>query len=98
MTLSIVLLVLVGALAFMLVPLFQNQTSPAAAPEHTALDAFADAISRRDACYEALSDLEFDLAAGKISTEDFTLLQHQYQAAAVSALKDLDALEASGPH
>jgi len=94
MTLSIVLLVLVGALAFMLVPLFQNQTSPAAAPEHTALDAFADAISRRDACYEALSDLEFDLAAGKIST----LLQHQYQAAAVSALKDLDALEASGPH
>lgn len=93
MTLSIVLLVLAGALVFVLAPLFQKEIRPAASPDHKALDAFAEATSRRDACYEALSDLDFDFAAGKISPEDFTLLKQRYQMAAVAALKDLDAME-----
>ncbi len=98
MTLSIVLLVLAGALAYTLVPLFRGEAGPAADPDHKALDAFADATSRRDACYEALSDLEFDFAAGKISQEDFARLNQQYQAVAVVALKELDAMEAAGEH
>lgn len=95
MTLSIILLVLAGALAFTLAPLFQHQTGPAANPDRKALDAFADATSRRDACYEALADLEFDFAAGKISQEDFARLKQHYQTAAVAALKDLDAMAAA---
>ncbi|MCZ6746307.1 MAG: hypothetical protein O7C74_03720, partial [Acidobacteria bacterium] len=87
-----------GTLAFILTPLFQNQTLPAVTPDHKALDAFANATSRRDTSYEALADLEFDFAAGKISQEDFTRLKQQYQMTAVAALKDLDAVAAAGTH
>ena len=97
MTLAVTLLILAGALAYILLPLFQNQAPPATPTDRPALNAFAEATSRRDACYEALADLEFDFAAGKISQDDFARLKHQYQAAAVVALKDIDAMEAATP-
>jgi len=95
MTLTIVLLVLAVSLAFILAPLFKGDDRPSgeAAAARLRLDALADASSRRDAAYEAISDLDFDFAAGKISQDDFARLKRQYQATAVEALKELDTLQ-----
>jgi hypothetical protein len=95
MTLTIVLLVLAVSLAFILAPLFKGDDRPSAdaAAARLRLDALADASSRRDAAYEAISDLDFDFAAGKISQDDFAKLKRQYQASAVEALKELDTLQ-----
>ena len=60
------------------------------------IDSLADASSRRDVAYEAIADLDFDFAAGKISQDDFAKLKRQYQAAAVEALKELDDLNPAG--
>ncbi len=90
--LIIVLLVLLAAALFILPPLLREEKGEPAAPPDPSRDALAEAVARRDASFEALADLEFDHASGKISTEEFATLKAQYQRAAVTALKDVEGL------
>ena len=87
----ILLMVIAAAAVFMLAPLVQKD-SPEQRLDATGR-AVADAVSRRDATYEALSDLDEDRAAGKLSDEDYERLKRSYQEDAVKALQDLDRLE-----
>ena len=98
MTLTILLLTIAAALAYILPPLVRGDVrpSPEAASARRRIDALADAASRRDAAYEAIGDLDFDYASGKISQDDFARVKRQYQASAVEALKELDALQPAG--
>jgi hypothetical protein len=97
MTLTILLLITAASLAYVLPPLFRGDDRPSAdaAAARLRIDTLADASSRRDIAYEAIGDLDFDFAAGKISQEDFAKLKRQYQAAAVEALKELDSLRSA---
>ncbi len=96
MTVVILLLIMAATALYVFPPLLRQDERPVPSEMRARQDAFADAASRRDASYEALADLEFDYAAGKISQEDFARLKRQYQASAVKALKEIDALNATG--
>ena len=62
-------------------------TEDAATSERQSLEA------AREAKYREIRELEMDLRTGKLSDEDFTLLDRQLRAEAVAILRELDALE-----
>ena len=51
--------------------------------------------SVRNAVFDAIRDLEFDRATGKLSDEDYRQMRAQYDAQAVQVLQQLDALTAT---
>ena len=53
----------------------------------------AAARERRDAALSGLEDIEEELALGKLGQHDFEALRDQYEAEALAALEELDALE-----
>ncbi|HVL65236.1 MAG TPA: hypothetical protein VM573_08730 [Actinomycetota bacterium] len=53
-----------------------------------------DALEQRRAAFAALADLEDERAVGKLSEADFESLRREYEAEALAALEELDALEA----
>ena len=91
MEIAILLMVLGASAVFIFAPLFrQGEAAPApTAPLHQET---AAALSRRDATYQALADLEEDREAGKLSDDDHASLKQAYEADAVRALRDLDRL------
>ena len=88
----IVLMVLMAAALFVLPPLLRNEPDAKARPEDRRKE-LARAVSRRDVIYEALTDLEQDYTAGKLSDADYTHMKRGYQKEAIAALRELDALE-----
>jgi hypothetical protein len=55
-----------------------------------------EADARKRAALTAIVDLEDDHSVGKLGESDFRTLRRQYEAEAVAAITELDALEASG--
>jgi cytochrome c-type biogenesis protein CcmI len=51
-----------------------------------------DADARRRAAFGGLVDIESERAVGKLSQADFDALRAEYEAEALAALKELDAL------
>lgn len=47
---------------------------------------------KKDGIYQAIKELEFDLAMGKISQEDFEKMRAQYMFEAIECLKKIDHL------
>jgi cytochrome c-type biogenesis protein CcmH len=54
-----------------------------------------DLRAEKDALLRAIKDLEFDLASGKLSNEDYRALRSRYEARAMAVLEELDAQEAA---
>jgi cytochrome c-type biogenesis protein CcmH/NrfG len=52
-------------------------------------------ISEKDTVLRAIKDLEFDLASGKLSPEDYMAMRSKYETRAVAALQQVDAQEAA---
>ncbi len=73
------------AVAFVLVPLFRDETSGAAAPA----DVTADPIG--DDAVSALREIEFDRATGKLSDADYAALKMRYTADAIDAMRAADS-------
>lgn len=106
--LSLALLLVGGALAFVLWPLrgmHARVPSGIAMGEREAdgwgagpesLLTHAALLARREALYTALRDAEFDHAMGKLAAEDYQILQHQLTLEAAQVLRQLDHL-ASDP-
>ena len=70
----------VGALAFVLYPIFFGVSSrPATAP--------APRQSEREAAVAALREIEFDRATGKLSDDDYSELKSRYTGDAVRAMR-----------
>ena len=53
----------------------------------------ADAEARKDSALEAIVDLEGDRTMGKLSEPDFEALRADYESQALTALRELDALD-----
>jgi cytochrome c-type biogenesis protein CcmH/NrfG len=54
----------------------------------------AELRAEKDRLLQAIKDLEFDLAAGKLSPDDYAAMRSKYEARAVIVLRELDAQEA----
>ena len=90
-------LIAVGALAYVLAPLFleDGAREPADRPSRG-----ADARDRRgesgEDAVEALREIEFDRATGKLSDEDYAELKADYTRRAVTAMRAREADTAGG--
>ncbi|HET7456141.1 MAG TPA: zinc ribbon domain-containing protein [Gemmatimonadaceae bacterium] len=80
-----------AALLFVLYPLLFDSGAPSIAREAT-LTADEDAIASGGGAVEALREIEFDRATGKLSDADYAALKAEYTTAAVAELRRADAL------
>ncbi len=92
------LLVLVGL--FVLRPIFENVSSSQAAPDASSEAARQDQkrsslLAERDRVLNALTELDFDYAVGKIPEEDYPPQRGLLLAHGSQVLRELDAVEAS---
>lgn len=77
-------LLAVGALAYVLFPLF---VATAIAPVRRALSARERAASRENDAVVALREIEFDRVTGKLSDSDYDELKSRYTERALSAMR-----------
>jgi hypothetical protein len=85
-----------GTLAFVVSPLVSGRAAPLTdGPD--LLSELRELYALRDAAYETLRDLEFDLHAGKIGEADYRELSLKYRTEAVGVVTQIDALEARIP-
>jgi len=84
----IAILMLIISVVITVYPLFRNR-----AKEPEAVEAIDELLSRRDAIYSAIRELEMDYRMGKLLPEDYRRLRESYQAQAVSILQELDRRE-----
>lgn len=73
-----------GALAFVLAPLFSHAASP---PTGAGRRPSAAGPDERERAVEALREIEFDRATGKLSDADYAALKAQYTQQAIDALR-----------
>lgn len=86
-------LVILGLLAAVAYPLIRGSSTEE--DEEDPQDPYLqELLSKKEAAYSALKELEFDYGTGKLSEEDFTELRDQYKAKAVSILKEIDEAKA----
>lgn len=86
-------LVILGLLAAIAYPLIKGSSSEE--DEELPQDPYLqELVSKKEAAYSALKELEFDYGTGKLSEEDYQELRDQYKAKAVSILKEIDEAEA----
>lgn len=86
----IVTIAALATLVWVLVPLRRPEAERA--DVRTLTD---EADARKRAALEAIVDLEDDRGVGKLAENDFRALKRQYEAEAVGAMAELDALEGS---
>jgi hypothetical protein len=85
-------LVILGLLAAIAYPLVRGSSSEE--EEEIPQDPYLEELlSKKEAAYSALKELEFDYGTGKLSEEDFTELRDQYKAKAVAILREIDEAE-----
>ena len=77
-------LLAIGAMAWVLTPLFRPGADVVLAP---ASPARQDVAARRERAVEALREIEFDRATGKLSDADYDMLKTRYTRQAVAAMR-----------
>ena len=87
-----------GVLAAIAYPLIGRKVEVAHAPGTTGeKEAAREALlAQKHLAYEALNDLDFELASGKLSEADYQAMKQEMEAEAIRLLKELDALEGEG--
>lgn len=86
----IVILALVMAVIVILgYPLVNAQRVPAHASVTAADD--SELLGQREIVFEALRDLQFEYATGKLSTSDYEQLKGRYELQAAQILREIDA-------
>jgi cytochrome c-type biogenesis protein CcmH/NrfG len=94
MVFFIVMAVILATLAFLGYPILRRDRSYA--PDQTdGLARVEELRSEKDVLLQAIKELEFDLAAGKLSPADYTAMRRTYEARAVAVLRELDAQTAA---
>jgi hypothetical protein len=88
-------LLAVGALAFVLYPLFFGVQNPSASPHPGARDAAASL--EQDVAVAALREIEFDRATGKLSDADYVQLKERYMGDALAVLRRSAAAPSDAP-
>ena len=87
-----------GVLAAIAYPLIGREVEGAHAPgKADEKEAAREALlAQKHLAYEALNDLDFELASGKLSEADYQAMKQEMEAEAIRLLKELDALEGEG--
>jgi cytochrome c-type biogenesis protein CcmH len=88
------IVIILGTVAYLGYPIVRRDRSYAP----TALDGLdmvQELRAEKDTLLGAIKDLEFDLASGKLSNEDYNALRSRYEARAMTVLQELDAQEAT---
>jgi hypothetical protein len=89
MTLIVGIVLALGALAYVLYPLFA-EPSASGVPRNTRVREQGEAPERESAI-DALREVEFDRATGKLSDDDYVSLRARYTAEAVTELRASEA-------
>src|SRR5512135_300424 len=94
--LVVLLLALVVFVAIFIVgyPLVNARLYPAL-DRPVADDRLENLMSARNSVFDAIRDLEFDHAAGKLSDEDYRQMRARYDVRAAEVLQKMDALTAA---
>lgn len=91
MQLFLVMLVLCGATALMISPLYSTRRATGGVDaEEAALQA------AKEAKFREIRDAELDFRTGKLSREDYRALDNSLRAEAIDLLRRLDALHGDG--
>ncbi len=88
----LIALLIVGAFAFVLRPLFDARNGRWLRGVDPASSTVDELVARRDAIYAALKDAEFDREQGKLAGEDYQIVRTRYMAEAAQVLRRLDRL------
>ena len=93
LSLLIMILILVGIVAFITQPLLRKKPDMVLENyyEETPLH---ELLGRKDALYQSIKDLEFDFKTAKLSEEDYTDLRAKLENEAVALLKRIDKAQA----
>lgn len=86
------LLILLGVLAWVLRPLFVAQQARQQLESDENNQTLENLLFEREASLLAIRDLTFDHEMGKLSDEDFALLDERYRTHAIQILRQLDEL------
>ncbi|MGF1506255.1 MAG: zinc ribbon domain-containing protein [Chloroflexi bacterium] len=88
--------VLVASVIFVLSPIWDRGTVPATANQKSANTSdyvrYVDLLSRRNALYRDLLELDFDYSVDKIAPDDYAAQRQRLVAEGVNVLRQLDAL------
>jgi hypothetical protein len=90
----VAIVIVLATVAYLGYPIFRRDRSYAPDP-FDGLPIVQELRAEKDTLLRIIRDLEFDLASGKLSNEDYGALRSKYEAQAMAVLQDLDAQEAS---
>jgi rubrerythrin len=88
-------LIVFGAILIVGYPLVNAGSYEYAQAELNGDDTFEHLASARNSVFEAIRDLEFDRATGKLSDVDYQMMRARYDAKAADVLQQMDALDAA---
>jgi predicted RNA-binding Zn-ribbon protein involved in translation (DUF1610 family) len=88
MTFLVILLVMLAAFTVVGWPLVSS--ARAAGRESDEASPLNDLISRQDAAYRAIKELDFEYQLGNLSESDYRGLRKRYRSEAAAALRELD--------
>lgn len=95
MTLAVMLAITMAAAIFVAWPLLFGRTRPEEFFEGEQNEPLLQRLLfQRDTVYAAMKELEFDLAMGNLSQQDFQQLQERYRKKALAILKRIDDAKA----
>jgi zinc-ribbon domain len=95
MVLAVMALIVFVAIFIVGYPLVNAQQYEYADVEFNGNDTLEHLASARNSVFEAIRDLEFDRATGKLSDEDYHQLRARYDVKAAQVLQQIDAFAAS---
>jgi hypothetical protein len=81
-------LLALGAMAFVLAPLFRESAAPRSAASLARIALADDERERGERAVDALREIEFDRATGKLSDADYVALKTRYTELALAAMRD----------
>jgi len=90
----IVIFLALGTLAYIGYPILRRDQSFAPDPFNVP-SAIRELCTEKETLLRTLKDLEFDLASGKLSAEDYDSLRNRYETRAMTVLQELDTWEST---
>jgi hypothetical protein len=84
------LLIILVVLCAIVVLLYGPLRSRSAAPRDESADRVAELEARKEAKYREIRDAQMDMRTGKLSEQDFRILERQLRAEAIEILRALD--------
>ena len=88
----IAILVALGTVAYVGYPILRRDQSFAPDPFDVP-SVIRELRAEKETLLRTLKDLEFDLASGKLSTEDYSVLRSRYETRAMAVMQELDTQE-----